>query len=94
MNAYQIAFGSFKKGFFGSCALGVMVQSCLGGIAAMAILRHGVGVFQMFQLLVVVGCCLAFNGSVISVQKPQTVFNILIGACLICSAIAIANFAW
>lgn len=93
MNAYQNAFGNFKNGFFGSCALAIMVQSCIGGIAAMAILGHGAGPWQLAQLLVVVGACITFNGSVLSVQKPRTIFNLLIAASTVCTLLAVLNFA-
>lgn len=92
MKAYDLFYRQFNKGYFGSCAMGIMVQSCLGGIAAMMILRHGNGLPQMLQLLAVVASCVAFNGSILSVQKPKLVFNLLIAAAVTCAVLALINF--
>ncbi len=91
MKVYDQVYDQFNKGYFGSCAMGIMVQSCLGGIAAMTILHHGNGLPQMIQLLIVVAACVAFNGAIISVQKPRLVFNMLVGAAVICVGIAVLN---
>jgi len=91
MNAYQNVFHQFEKGFFASCALGILVQSCVGGITAMTILMHGTGMWEMIQLFFVVIVCLAFNGSIISVQKPKTVFNLFVISFIVCSIIAVYN---
>jgi len=93
MTTYQNFYNQFEKGFLASCALGILVQSGLGGIAAMAILENGNGPLQMFQLFIVVVACITFNGSIISVQKPKTVFNIFIVSAILCTAIAAINFA-
>ncbi|OYU79913.1 MAG: hypothetical protein CFE23_11700 [Flavobacterium sp. BFFFF1] len=93
MSTYENVFSKFEQGFLGSCALGILVQSCAGGIAAMAILENGNGLIQMIQLFLVVIVCLAFNGAVISVQKHKTIFNLLIVGLLSCAAIAAINFA-
>ena len=92
MSAYENVYQQFEKGFLGSCALGILVQSCLGGIAAMAILSHGTGILQMIELFVVVMACLAFNGSVISVRPARTTFNLLLLGLVVCGVIAVANF--
>lgn len=92
MSTYENVYRQFEKGFLGSCALGILVQSCAGGIAAMAVLRHGTGLLQMIQLFLVVMVCIAFNGSIISVQKPRTVFNLLIVGMICCGIITVVNF--
>lgn len=94
MNAYHTAFTYFRNGFFASCAMAILVQSCVGGIAAMAILQHGTGLLQMAQLLLVVIACIWFNGTILSVRPAKTVFNSLLGALLVCTAVAVVNFAY
>lgn len=92
MSTYQNIYNQFSKGFFGSCALSILLQSCIGGITAMAILQNGTSLIQMIQLFLVVITCIAFNGSIISVQKPKTVFNLLIFSMALCGSIATVNF--
>lgn len=91
MSTYQNIYGQFIKGYYGSCALGILVQSCIGGITAMAILQNGTSLLQMIQLFLVVIACIAFNGSIISVQKPKTVFNLLLFGVVLCSIISVVN---
>lgn len=92
MTVYENVYHRFEKGFLGSCALGILVQSAIGGITAMAILENGNGWFQMVQLFLIVIACIAFNGSIISVQKPKVVFNLLIGSALLCVTLATLNW--
>lgn len=94
MSTYQTAFSFFRKGFFGNCAMAILVQSCIGGIAAMAILSHGTGLLQMIQLFIVVMACIGFNGTILAVRPPRTVFNMLLGALVVCVLIATVNFAF
>jgi len=93
MSVYQSTFEQFRKGYYANCAISILVQSCVGGIAAMAILEHGTGLLQMFQLMLVVIACVSFNGTILSVRPPRTVFNSLLGAFVLCVLIAIINFA-
>lgn len=92
MSTYTSVFHQFEKGFFGSCAIGILVQSCIGGVAAMAILQHGNSVIQMIQLFLVVAACITFNGSILSLQKPKVVFNLFIGSSLLCTVLTVVNF--
>ena len=93
MNTYENVYHQFEKGFLGSCALGILVQSCVGGIAAMLILELGNGFLQMIQLFLVVAACITFNGSILSMQKPRTVFNIFGVSMVLCIGLALASFA-
>lgn len=94
MSVYQSTFEQFQKGFYANCAISILVQSCVGGITAMAILEHGTGLFQMFQLLLVVLACVSFNGTILSVRPPRMIFNSLLGAMVLCVLIAALNFAF
>ncbi|MDI1255873.1 MAG: hypothetical protein PSV16_07210 [Flavobacterium sp.] len=92
MNTYENVYNQFEKGFLGSCSLGILVQSCMGGVTAMAILSNGTGVLQMVQLFLVVSVCLAFNGSVISVQPHKMVFNLLVLGLTVCGVLSVLNY--
>lgn len=91
MSTYQKVFGNFEHGFIGYCTIGILVSSCLGSIAAMAILLNGTAVVEMFQLFIVVASCMMFNGSVLSQQKPKIVFNLLIWSLSVSSILTIFN---
>lgn len=92
MSTYAKVFGQFEESFLGITTIGVLAQSCLGGIAAMAVLMNGTSLGQMIQLFLVVACSMTFNGAVLSNQKPKTIFNILIFAVTINTILAIINF--
>lgn len=93
MKMYQEYFSKFEYGFFASCTLGILASSCLGGIAAMAVLLNGTSPIQIFQLFLVVASCMMFNGSVLSQQKPKVVFNLLLLSLFLNTVLAIINFA-
>lgn len=92
MNLYNKSFAAFQKGFIGYSTLGVLGQSCMGSIAAMAILQNGTSVANMFQLFLVVASCMAFNGAVLAQQKPKVVFNILIWSASLSAVISAVHF--
>lgn len=91
MSTYQKVFGNFKSGFIGYCTISILVSSCMGSVAAMAILLNGTAPSEMFQLFLVVSSSMLFNGSVLSQQKPVVVFNLLIWSLTINSILAIYN---
>ncbi len=92
MSTYEKMQIEFKNEFFGSVAIGVLVQSILGGIAAMAVLTHGTNIFQMIQLMLVVAACMVFNGSVLSNQKPKIIMNLFLAATAVNVVLAAINF--
>ncbi|RDI08544.1 hypothetical protein [Flavobacterium sp. AG291] len=78
MSTYQKYLDTYTRGFMGFNTLAVLLQSGLGGFAAMLILQHGNSVAQMVQLFFVVITCSVFNGTVLAQMKPQVVFNTLL----------------
>ena len=93
MSTYDKYYAQFQNGFFANSTLGVLVQSCVGGIAAMAVLVNGNSLAQMFQLMIVVALSVGYNGAILSQQKPRTVFNILLASIAINILLAAINFA-
>ncbi len=93
MSTYEKYFGEFERMFFANCAVTVLVQSCVGGIAAMAILMNGTGLVQMLQLFAVVILSIGFNGTVLSTQKPKIVYNAFLLAVTVNLILAVINFA-
>ena len=93
MSTYENFYRQFEHGFFAATTLGVLAQSCIGGIAAMAVLENGNGLTQMIQLFLVVALSVSYNGSILSQQKPKVVFNLLLWSVGINLLIAVVNFA-
>lgn len=92
MSTYEKYSERFEHGLFGNCTLGILASSCLGGIAAMAILMHGTGISQMLQLFAVICVSMMFNGAVISQQKPKTIFNLLVVSVIVNTLLFAVNF--
>lgn len=93
MSTYEKFYEQFEYGLMGGIALGILASSCLGGIAAMAVLQNGTSLLQMFQLVLVVGFAMVFNGAVLSQQKPRTIYNALLLSVGMNTLLAIINFA-
>lgn len=93
MSTYEKYFEQFERGFFASVSMSILVSSCVGGIAAMAVLMHGNGFAQMAQLFLVVAGAIGFNGTILSQQPPRVIYNFLIASLTMNILIAIVNFA-
>jgi len=93
MSTYEKYYERFESGLFASVSMGILVSSCVGGIAAMAVLMNGTNLFQMVQLFVVVMGAIGFNGTILSQQPARTIYNFLIASLTINILIAIVNFA-
>ncbi|RYD93253.1 MAG: hypothetical protein EOP54_19490, partial [Sphingobacteriales bacterium] len=66
MSTYQNFLSTYKSGYYGFTTMSVMVQSCVGGLTAMAILMNGNSPVQMVQLFFTVILCSGFNGAVLA----------------------------
>ena len=68
----------WNEHFVAYSALAIIVSTCVGSIAVMLTLMNGNGLAQMFQIFLVVAACNAHNASILTVQKPKVVLNLLI----------------
>lgn len=93
MKTYQNYFHQFEQGFFASCSLGILLSSCIGGIAAMAVLENGTSPLQIFQLFLVIVASMSFNGAILSQQPAKVVFNLLLMSVSVNTILAVINFA-
>jgi len=75
MTLYNHTFEKFDSNYFASAALSILVQSCLGGAAAMAVLANGTSLTQMIQLVLVVFISMLANTSILAQMKHKVVFN-------------------
>ncbi len=78
MKIYNNYLNEYSSGVMGYSALAIIGQSCVGSVAAMAILSNGTSFGQMLQLFIITSLCLLYNGSIFSQQKPKLSFNLLI----------------
>lgn len=83
MTLYQKTLGDFQQSYVGFAALVIIVQSCLGGAAAMYILENGNSIPQMIQLGFVVLTCTLVNVGILAQLTPKTVFNMTIFSVLL-----------
>lgn len=91
MSTYQNLLNNYTRGYLGFSTLGVMVQSCVGGLAAMAILMHGNSVAQMIQLFLAVVVCVSYNGALLSQLPAKITFNLFWASCIINTVLFVAN---
>lgn len=91
MSAYQHLLQNYTRGFLGFSTLGVMVQSCIGGLAAMTILMNGNSLLQMTQLFVAVVLCVSYNGALLSQLSPKITFNLFWASVTINSVLFVIN---
>jgi hypothetical protein len=78
MTLYNTTFERFNQNFIGSATLSILVQSCLGGTAAMSILANGTSIVQMIQLAIIVFVCIIANTSILAQMKHKFIFNSVI----------------
>jgi hypothetical protein len=67
----------WNEHFIGYSALAMILSTCVGSIAVMITMMQGNGVAQMIQVFFVVAACSAHNASILTVQKPKLVLNLL-----------------
>ncbi len=89
MTVYARIHEDWKANATGYAALSIIVSATLGAIAAMLILMHGVGIWQLIQLFVAVSVCMAHTAAILTVQKAKVVLNLLI-ASLVANILLIA----
>ena len=91
MTTYSKVSEEFSKNSLGYSSLGILLSTCLGSIAIMTILMHGHGLTQMFMVFLSVVICSIHNGSIITVQKPSLIFNLLAISTIINVLLIIGN---
>lgn len=78
MRLYKILYDDFEKLFLGYSALAIILSTCVGAAAAMAILMNGHDLVQMTQLFIAVAVCMVYMATVLAQLKPKYVFNSLV----------------
>ncbi|WGK64234.1 hypothetical protein [Croceiramulus getboli] len=79
----------FNDHIMGYSAIGIIISTCLGGIAVMEALTFGNGLVPMFFVLLAVSICAAHNAAILTVQKPTIIFRLLVASTVINSLIIV-----
>lgn len=91
MTTYTHLQQEFSKNSLGYSSLGIILSTCLGSIAIMTILMNGHGFLQMMMVFLTVTLCSIHNASIITVQKPSLIFNLLVLSTVVNTLLIIGN---
>lgn len=78
MKIYHQLLKDFEESFYLHATLGIILSSCLGAAAAMAVLMHGHDMAEMLQLFIITCVSMGFNTTVLANLKSKVVFNSLL----------------
>jgi hypothetical protein len=73
----------YEENFYMYIPLTIILQSCIGSIAAMLILETGTTVVNFFALFMCVIICMAYNGALMAGIKKVFSFWILMASLII-----------
>lgn len=91
MALYNRYLKIFEKSFYLYISFGILLSSCIGGVAAMLVLMRGTGPIEMFELFLITCLCMGFNTSVLANLKPKITYNILISSVVVSVIIILLN---
>jgi hypothetical protein len=91
MTTYSQLSQEFSKNHMGYSTLGIILSTCLGSIAILGTLMHGNGLVPMVFVFITVMLCSAHNTSILTVQKPSLIFNLLVTSTVVNTLIIIGN---
>ncbi|WP_350292880.1 hypothetical protein [uncultured Croceitalea sp.] len=91
MELYLKSLREFKSGERGYSTIFIIIQSCLGSIAAMYILINGTSIFQMLQLFMVTIICMIFNASILAQLRSKLVFNLFFISLIVSTLVLVIN---
>ncbi|GGH44140.1 membrane protein [Mangrovimonas yunxiaonensis] len=94
MELYNKLYTDFRQNYTMNIALTIILQSCIGSIAAMYILMNSTQEsFQIVQLSLCVIVSMLYNATIFAQLKTKTVFNALILSLVVNVALIIVNVA-
>lgn len=91
MGLYNKLYKDFEGLFLGYATLAIILNSCVGGAAAMVVLMNGHDFGQMVQLFLAVAACMWYNTTILADMKPKFVFNSLLASMGICTVLLVIN---
>ena len=94
MELYNKLYTDFRQNYTMNIALTIILQSCIGSIAAMYILMNSTQEsFQIVQLSLCVIVSMLYNATIFAQLKTKTVFNALILSLVVNVVLIIVNVA-
>lgn len=78
MNLYSKYLDDFKKNYILYIPLSIILQSCIGSIAAMYILMNSEPEFHFWELTFCVIVSMGYNAVIFAQLKEKWIFNFLI----------------
>jgi len=92
MAQYSKLFKEFNHNYFMYIPLTIIVQSCLGSVAAMLILMGGHDLFQVVQLFLCIIFCMMYNSSIMAQLNRKIVFNFFLLSIIVNGILIALNF--
>lgn len=93
MGIYRKFLQDFKQNYVLMIPLTIILQSCLGSIAAMRILMSGNNYVSFFELTTCVILCMVYNAAILAEMKVKLVFNLLLTTLVVNSIFIIINLS-
>ena len=90
MNVYTKLLKEFETGFLGFAPIAMMVQTCLGSIAVMYLLKDNSST-TIIELALCIITAMAFNAAVIGQLNKKWTFNLLLLSALVNTLIFVIN---
>lgn len=92
MNFYQKSLNDFRENFILYIPLSIILQSCIGSIAAMFILMNSTAEsFNFIQLTLCVVFSMGYNAVIFAQLKSRLIFNTLIVTLLVNIVLIVIN---
>lgn len=91
MTLYNKLNADFTENFIGNTALAMIISTCIGSIAVMFTLMNGHGMAQMAMVFATVLVCSLHNASILTLQKPKLVFDLLLLSIVTNVALIVGN---
>lgn len=83
MTTFSKLQNDFTHNIIGYSAIGIILSTCLGSVAIMTTLMHGHTLLQMVFVMLTVVFCSMHNASILTVQKPELIFKLLVASTLV-----------
>ena len=83
MTTFSKLQNDFTHNIIGYSAIGIILSTCLGSVAIMTTLMHGHTLLQMVFVMRTVVFCSMHNASILTVQKPELIFKLLVASTLV-----------
>ena len=76
----KMLLAEFKENYYAYVPLTIILQSCVGSIAAMLILANGTSVRSFIELLICVVLCMGYNAALLAQAKYRLSFWLLVAS--------------